>query len=665
MTLPLLWFAAILLLFFTNCSSLKAQTTIGPDTLLNQLTDLSTLPVLDSSVSSLQSSYDRTGGNADFGNFVSISNGIAVLADLKGPGAIVRMWSANPQGTTKIYIDDNPVPVLSAQFTSLFDNSSPPFVDPIAGRCSGGFYSYLPITYSKHCVVTTDAAGYYYQINFLSYPPDTAVRPFSIPLAASDSATLTNVLTLWSNTKIPVDLPGIGKTRAIRRLSTMPLGEYEGPGTITRICLSLPGVRDGELRNLILRGYFDGHTVADIEVPVADFFGSVFERHPFKSLLLKQSTDGGFEADFPMPYSHSAFFTLENGLSRDVRVGWHVEISPQKFTNSNEGYFHATWNRQMTVTGRPHVWLRVAGEKGKLVGIVQSMSGPVGLAFLEGDDQIRVDNQVFTPTPQNPTTEIAPWNGTGTEDCFNSGWYFSGGLISLPMNGVLTRADSGRIDCYRWFINDSPTFQSSIEAQIEHGGVNDSSGVDYSSVAYWYSDGPAEPSSVMPPAENISMPAPARPVVLLPNAIEGESLSGQTTGGSTSVQDMYVFGKVWSNNAQLFWHGGQINDSLSLTITTLAAGTYDLVGYFTRAPDYGQVAFQLNGQPIGMIFDGFAPQVTATGPIDLGQVTVPAGASAAKVTIIGKNTLATNTFFGLDALCFNPLGEKPVPLPNQ
>ena len=105
---------------------------------------------------------------------------------------------------------------------------------------------------------------------------------------------------------------------------------------------------------------------------------------------------------------------------------------------------------------------------------------------------------------------VGPWNGTGTEDCFNSGWYFNAGPNSLPVNALLVKDDGhGRINCLRWFLNDAPTFQNSLDAQIEHGGDNgDAVGMYYSSVAYWYATGPMQPWAVLPAAS--AWPSPRR-----------------------------------------------------------------------------------------------------------------------------------------------------------
>jgi hypothetical protein len=371
-------------------------------------------------------------------------------------------------------------------------------------------------------------------------------------------------------------------------------------------------------------------------------------------------------AHFPMPFGHSARFVLENGTSHPLPVAWNADVVRKPFALHREGYFHAFWSQEITERGKAHPWAHIAGQRGKFVGIVQTMAGRHGLGFLEGDDQFRIDGERWTPARSDLPTVIAPWNGTGTEDCFNSGWYFDAGTNSLPLNGLLVKKDEpGAIDCFRWFLNDAPIFQSSLDAQIEHGGVNEMPGIYYSSVSYWYSDGPAQPWATMPPPGDIVLPRPLPPRVKLARAIEGEACvaSARATAGTVTIQDMAPFGANWSDDGQLWWFGAGPHDTLTLSLTPPAAGAYDLVVYLTRAPDYGQVAFALDGKPLGGTFDGYAGSVQPSGPVDLGPVTLPIGTSQLKITIAGKNPGSSNYLFGLDALVLNAPGSPAQQIP--
>ena len=79
------------------------------------------------------SSYDRASNdlrneeawyaNGDYGQFVrteTIDGRIeSVLADLKGPGAVVRIWSANPKGRIRFYFDGETRPRFSEKMGEL------------------------------------------------------------------------------------------------------------------------------------------------------------------------------------------------------------------------------------------------------------------------------------------------------------------------------------------------------------------------------------------------------------------------------------------------------------------------------------------------------------------------------------------------------------------
>jgi len=645
----------------------SAPGVIGMDTLLRQETDLSQLPALRKWTAYLQSSHDRTGGNADSGNYLALNGSTATIADMDGPGAVVRFWSAGSTARIKIYIDNSPTPVIDTGFGNIMDGSMPPFVAPLAQDSSGGSYSYLPIPYAKHCRITLDnPGGLYYHVNYVTFAPGTAVRSFALPLTPADQAALSAAVAAWKAPEaLSPNSPVHTRTVTVGAGKTQALDAEKGPGTISLLRFQALDADDLGLRRLVLRGYFDGHKTPDIEAPVADFFGNAYGRAPFSSLLLSQSADGTMTSRFPMPFGRSARFTLENGTGKPVRVVWNAALAHRAFHPAQEGYFHAQWWQEITKRNVAHVWAKVRGQRGKFVGVVQTMAGSGNYYFLEGDDQFRVDAQLWGAS-KVASTVIGPWNGTGTEDAFNSAWYFDKGTNALPLNGLLVKdhlGHMGRINAYRWFLVDAPVFQQSLDAQIEHGSVNDSAGTYYSSVAYWYADGPTQPWSVTPAASAIQSPvfpgANLFPQLNLKDPIEGEALAAaaKVAGGNASSQYMGDFPSSWSGDNQLLWTGEKDGDTLTLTLPA-RPGAFDLIGYFTKASDYGQVSFALNGQPVGGTFDGYSANgVVNSGPVPLGRVTLPAGPSRLVVTITGKNAASRGEMFGLDALVLKPVGE--------
>jgi hypothetical protein len=649
-------------------AAISATADIAPDetvstaSLLREESDFSRLPLHRNWSAHLDSSCDKTGGNNDCQQFISKDGDTALLADLKGPGAIVRIWSTAvakagnglssvPTGILKIYLDDNPKPVIDMPFGDLFKGNAP-FVRPLTMVNGAGYFTYLPMPYATHCRITVDKPDQlFYQINSIRFSDDTKVRPFSLPLPTADQTALDRAVAGWTLPPIAsTDAPAPNTTRL-----TIPAGKsaeipkLTGPATIQSLTLSAPGVSDSGLRKLILRVWFDDHKAPDIEAPVADFFGNAYGHKVFESLFFSQNTSGDMTFRLPMPFNSNARLSIENGAGDPVALDAALVVKPGAL-HSGSLYLHADFNQEITVKGKAHTWARVQGSQGHFVGVVQTMQGSHTLGFCEGDDQVRVDDEKFVPSATLPTV-VAPSNGTGTEDGFNSAWYFSEGEKALPMNGCLIRQDFGRIDTFRFFLNDAPVFQQSLDAQIENGDTNSSAGDYYSSVAFWYGNGERTPIAPMPAAVDLGFPKIAfqgQPIV-----IEGESLvpNAKATGSKVKAQEMTGLQNVWSNDSQLFWTGGKKDDTLTVPFQVTDAGSYVISILAAHGPSYGYYLLSLNGTALSRRdIDTYSPNLENRGPIELGTVTLPAGTSKLVITLGGKNGQSTGNDVGLDAI---------------
>ena len=115
------------------------------------------------------------------------------MMDAAGPGAIVRIWSANPAGTLRIYLDGAEQPALEAPMTDLLGGKFAGLPRPISGEYSKGWNLYFPIPYARRCKVTSDKGGFYYHVNYRTYEAGTPVESFSLgqikTLAARDRET--------------------------------------------------------------------------------------------------------------------------------------------------------------------------------------------------------------------------------------------------------------------------------------------------------------------------------------------------------------------------------------------------------------------------------------------------------------------------------------------
>lgn len=151
----IIW-GGVIVYIFLSCTPI-AKKSFNYSSELEALSRLDLLPEFRSNCIVEQiSSYDKTGGNDDGFNgtysYIRKENNKLVIADLKGPGIINRIWTPTPTNDSlEFYFDGEKNASLKICFQDLFSNRQYPFIEPICGEGVGGFYCYLPIPYRKSC----------------------------------------------------------------------------------------------------------------------------------------------------------------------------------------------------------------------------------------------------------------------------------------------------------------------------------------------------------------------------------------------------------------------------------------------------------------------------------------------------------------------------------
>lgn len=437
--------------------------------------------------------------------------------------------------------------------------------------------------------------------------------------------------------------PGGGNAdfRRIEPGQTLTLVDHRGAGIIRRWWLTIAPRNDRAIqRRLIVRCWWDNEAIPSVEVPVSDFFGMGFgEWRDYVSLPLNM-TSGGYNCYWPMPFRRRARISVENRAGKAVDAFYYnIDIETLRRLPDDALYFHAQFRRtRPTQNGKPVTILETTG-RGHYVGTLLSMQRirGRGLGYLEGDERVFVDGE-----------KIPSIIGTGTEDYFSSGWYFDTGVYSAPYHGVTIKDDAKtRINAYRWHIEDPIAFQRSLRFTIEHGGMNDAPNVDYTSVAYWYQ---TLPPLRFPPLPADLMPVEEPSVPRIAGIIEAESLvpTAHATAGPLDPQDMTGYSGDWSDLLQLWWRPGKPGERLTLTLHAPEARDYEIVGYFTRAEDYGDVQIRVNGVALGPLISGYNDGVVPTGPISLGRAPMKAGANEIVVEVVGKDSRSKGYLVGID-----------------
>ena len=155
------------------------------------------------------SSYDRASkledghlvnpfANGDRGHYLRVdakANGTKeyVLAEAKGPGYISRIWSANPAGELRIYVDGSTVPALAADFARITSGKVAPFEPPFGHEASRGCNLYFPFPFAKSIKVVTSEGDQYFQVAVTFLPEGTQVESYSPAVLARAEPVLKRV----------------------------------------------------------------------------------------------------------------------------------------------------------------------------------------------------------------------------------------------------------------------------------------------------------------------------------------------------------------------------------------------------------------------------------------------------------------------------------------
>lgn len=599
---------------------------------------------------STQPGSDSWFANADAGNYQGVERREGreerVLLDTNGPGAIMRIWSANPAGTLRFYIDNPSVPSWTVDMAQLLGGKLPGIGEPFAYVAARGWNLYYPIPFRNSMKVTVSGPGtehLYYHVGVRFYPQGTDVRSFDPDSSARPVET---------QRRIGSALLAKTDRGSLQRVEIEPgrsavLFEGLGPGVIGKLTIRprlARGIREWKdpwsahniLRRLWLRATFDGERC--IDVPIGDFFGSGVGLNVVRTLPMQVDSDGTMTCRFKMPFSQGARLEVLSFLPDTTSIEYRVESESR--TNSSPYRFKAQW---LSYHGRSRPFrdmamLDVKGQ-GWLVGSVLTIENTRPEWWGEGDEKIFVDND--GPLPN--------YFGTGTEDFYGYAWC-DPTVFNRPFHAQ-PRVDGpgnfGHTTVERWLIGDAIPFTRHLKFDMElwHWAECD---VKFSRVSYWYGTpatgvDPIDPA-MLPPMELVPSPP-------IKGAIEGESLAVVSrSGGNLENQ-----GGFWELSAgkQLWWTRMNPGDTLLLRVPVAKAGRYRLLGNFCRNRDYGKHRLTFLGQTKEI---DFYSEKLLWERIDLGEVRVAKGSFEIRVESLGRREDALEgNMFGLDYLLLEPV----------
>lgn len=371
----------------------------------------------------------------------------AVLADIKGPGAIYRLWTTGNSGDTnriKFYIDGATVPAINETFNS-FHNHKPLRDKPQVGSGAGDNYlawwSYMPVTFKESIKIVREGNFRpFYNITYHTYTTKDDVKSWT---GTENYQPLEN---MWNHPeKDPKPATGniiLKSSKIVKAGETLSLFNYTGSGYIAAIKLgNFPADK-----NLRIKMYWDNETVPSVDAPVKWFFGSVDNGGDLKALGVGLTNNNGY-CYFPMPFWKHARIELSNSSGQatapiEIEVQYNTRVYPKNAC----GYFHTRANEQ-DKPGKKYECLNTKG-RGHVIGMAKRM--PAGGHACEADEVFYIDNRKFPDI-----------YGTGEEDYSNCAWW-KNTYNSYPTHGAIGN------DCYyRMHYPDLLVYEQAMDMEFE------------------------------------------------------------------------------------------------------------------------------------------------------------------------------------------------------
>ncbi|MBK8977946.1 MAG: DUF2961 domain-containing protein [Planctomycetes bacterium] len=608
------------------------------------------------------SSYDRRShagpedaeawyANADRGQYLRVEDRDGrreyVMVDAEGPAFVARIWSANPSGTLRFYVDGEAEPRWTVDFAALLSGQVEALPEPVCGVRSRGANCHLPIPFDRRLVLTCDTGDFYYQVNVqhlaagehvFSFRPEwlreqrAAIDRWAAALAggprAIEAASGPGAPVLQTEAVAP-DADGAVWTRFL-----------EGPGVIRGLWLGLAGPAARPALARQARLCIDVDEEAVVDVPLGDFFASAPGLDPWAGRALGVLPDGTGYCLFPMPFVRGIRLRVlldgpaaeDDGLQLTTAI-WN---EPATFDEAPLT-FRAAWHQVRDLHTRPrgdHLVVDARGGPGRFVGCGLVVRNPTRAWWGEGDERIVVDGEDFPST-----------FGTGTEDYFGYAWCcpepFSSPLHAQPhCDGP---GNFGYTQNVRLQLHDAVPFHRSLRFDLEVWHWKDVE-VDYASTVWFYgATGVTSGLPAVPPAAERALVEMVPPVAFLAEgAVEGEQMRVvECTGGTHTTQDMSGFeGARWSRDGQLWWMDGKVGDRLIVAVPVQRPGRYRVQAVFTTARDYARIRVLHDGRPLGDVIDLYSPEVSHTGVVELGKLAVDGHATELAIEIAGHDERA-------------------------
>jgi hypothetical protein len=602
-----------------------------------------------------------------------------LMADVSGPGAVVRLWTAAIAGRVRVDIDDAARPLYEGEAEPFFRH--PYDVFPEMRSVDGARFrttvdqrdaSYAPIPFAKRLrIVWTGKLDeiHFYHIGIRRYLRGTAVASFRPADIATFRKTIDGVTAVLADPDSRPDSPfsqparsfevdlAAGERREVLRL--------KGPGALERFWLRLrAGDLDAGLRQTLLHVVCDDFPWGQVQSPVGDFFGAAPGVNPYRSLPFSVAEDGRMTCRFVMPFERSLVMFLENRGSQTIRVAGEA-VSRDFAWDARTMHFRARWrvDHDLIASGEDvqDLPFLLARGLGVYVGTTSIILNPAtvptswGGWWGEGDEKVFVDGDT-----------VPSIFGTGSEDYYNYSWS-APDIFFFPYCGQPRNdgpGNRGFVTNFRWHVLDAIPFLSSIGFSLELSSHERTPGLSYARTGYYY----ARPGTI----DDVEalMPADLR-VPRLPDGWQPAARFGASHSVFYAAEEIMAGrkdtalreGRLWAGGRLLVWTPDKPGDRKELRIRVDSAGKIQIHITAALTPLSGRLAAWLDDAPAGgtvqpTMIDLHDPFRTMLRTFSLEPAELVPGDHRLVLEYKGSGPGVTRPEIGLDFIWVQRLGDR-------
>ncbi len=601
-------------------------------------------------------------------------NGIGeyLIAEVNGPGAIVRLWTAAIDGVIQLYLDGDAEPLYDGPavnfFHKFYDSFSEieninmeRFEETVYQR--DACYTPIPFARGMRMIWIGDVEkSHFYQVGVRLYKEGANVETFQPEDIKESSEVIDRVTSVLLDPDKEMELRST-TSFATFQLSINPLEKREaivlsGPKAVEVLSVHLDAPdRDRALRQTVMHINCDGAPLGQIQSPVGDFFGAAPGINPYVSMPFTVKPDGTMVCRYVMPFKESLQLSFENLGDQEVEIQGSILPMNYDWNEDLSMHFRARWrvehNMIASNTDVQDLPFIIAVGQGMYVGTTSYLLNPNDVPTPSGSWWGEGDEKIFVDEDRVPSTF-----GTGSEDYYNYSWS-SPDIFYFPYCGQPRNdgpGNRGFVTNYRWHILDPLPFQKHIRFYMELKSHERTPGLSYARIGYHY----ARPGGT--DDHLLISPEDVRPLQLpdkwQPAARRGARNSifyepGKTIGSLR--QTHFSEGRLWSDGKILIWTPNNRGDTKNFSFSVDEEGNKRIHIALALTPNSGQISFLLDGEKMTLnnkreILDLYRPYRTLLRNFALPTQELEAGRHILSLKYEGANPQVRAPEIGIDFL---------------